>query len=526
LADKTSDTIIKNTLFNYAGFGLRLVVSFFLVAYILNQLGKQQFGVYILIETMVTCLALLDIAGIEGAFVKFISEYHTKNDQNKLNQVVSLGFSYYLSFQAILCLAIYTFRQPLFKLFKLNADAGPDVSFVLLGFLFIALVRGSFRVYRSVLLGLQRMDMTNLIDIVFTIPNVLGTVYFLSNGWGIKGLIINGMIIAVLTVSGHIFCSYRILPGLRLRPFMFGKEIFKEAFFYGVKVQVARFAEIINAQIDKLLLGLILAQNSKTMVGFYELGAKPARIIRDLPSQLLPAILPAASQLDALEDKAALSKLYHRGSKYLAIITLPLAFFTIMNADMLINFWLGPGYPKVILALQVLSIGYTTTLLVGMGRLIARGIGVPHFEMHSSILITVLNVLLSAFLIYTIGFEGALLGTALSAIIGSIYFIIMFHKHLETSFWDDIFFDVYPIPAVACILALAGDHLLITTLNLAAAPVDRLSLFITLGGRAFIFFFIYGTILMITRYIDSYDKDVIRKVLRPFVKFFSGRQES
>ena len=75
MGSSTSDKVIKNTLFNYVGYGWRLLVSFFLIAYILEEVGQKQFGIFVLLETVVTCLALLDLAGVEGAFVKYIAAH-------------------------------------------------------------------------------------------------------------------------------------------------------------------------------------------------------------------------------------------------------------------------------------------------------------------------------------------------------------------------------------------------------------------------------------------------------------------
>ncbi len=487
-------------------------MSFFLTAYILEAVGQKQFGVYVLLETVVACLALLDLAGVEGAFVKFIAEYHAKKDYDRVRQVINLGFSYYLVFQLALSAAILAFEKPLLRIFRFEEAVTAEIHILMVGFLVISIIRGSFRVFRSTLLGLQRMDITTLIDLITTVPNIAGTVVFLALGWGLKGLVINGVLVALLTVGIQIGFVYKLLPGLRFKPFSFEREIVRKAVGYGVKIQVARFAEIINAQVDKILLGVLLLVDSQIMVGFYELGAKPARVIRDLPSQLLPAITPAASQLDALEDALSLQKLYYRGSKYLAMVTLPLIFFTVTNASALVRLWLGEGYGLVAYALQVLSLGYLAYLLVGMGRLVARGMGVPQFEMRAALLITGLNVLLSAGLIMVAGFKGALYGTALSSIVGSLYFMSLFHRYLGRPFWKMIGVTVYPVPLAAC-LSGVGISLLATRglAILGGPPAGRLDAFVSLLLGASVFFGVYVLVLLILGYFDEYDRDVISR---------------
>lgn len=502
-----SRKVIKNTLFNNIGYSSQLLISLLLIPFIIHKLGVEIFGIWILLEVIVSYLSLLDITGIGGAFVKYIAEYHTKNDYDSCNQVVSLGWVYYTCFWMVMLVIILLFKKSLLSLFKFPQDLLNTVTFVFVGILLISLIRGSFTVFRSVLLGIQRMDITNIIAISASLVNAAAVIVFLSLGYGLEGLVIGGLLAAIFTSLLQTVYAYKVFPQLRFRLFSFSKDIFKTTFAYGIHIRIASISELINLHVDKIFLGYFLNTN---LVGFYELGAKIAKIARSFPEQLLPAILPASSELHALDDRENLQKLYHRGSKYLSLLTFPIAFFIVAHSHLIITLWMGEtGFNQSILALQVLSIGYVFVLLVSMGRLIARGMGIPQYEMRSSFLIVIMNIALSIILIIKFGFIGALLGTTIAGTVGSLYFFFSFNRRIGES--TSILLKIFASPFLFCLISTVislAVNLLSHSFLFEKPASNRLeaSLYLLINGSVFLIAYLF--LLLKSRYIDTYDRKI------------------
>ena len=114
---------------------------------------------------------------------------------------------------------------------------------------------------------------------------------------------------------------------------------------------------------------------------------------------------------------------------------------------------------------------------------------------HSALLGIVLNLVLSLALIYKFGFAGAVLGTSISLIVASAYFIAVFHRRRGYS-----------------VIRLLREGYLKTTLaslgSLAALfalrPPRELSwlglVLITIG-----FGLLYSVIILLSRFFDEYD---------------------
>ena len=511
MSEATSKKIIKNTIFTSIGRFWGYALSFLLTPYIVHKIGIERFGIWAVANTAIHFFLFLDL-GIGSSFVKYIAEYNTRKDYKMINEVINTGLVFSLFFCLCILFIAMLLKNFVVTLLKFSSELYGDVMFAFFGVLAVFIINYIFTVFKSTLYGLQRMDIVNMIYVIVSIPGTVGLVLFLSQGFGLKGLIYNSIIVAFITVLSYAVCAYKVLPQIVIRLRYFSMEMFRRLWNFGFKVQVAGFSEYINESLDKLLLGYFL--NVK-IVAFYELGSKIAQTAGSLPSFLLPAVEPASSELDAAEDTRALNSLYTKGTKYLVLVALPLALFAIVNASAIMHLWMGKaGYEKSALAIQILTIGYTFFLVNSIGRLMARGMGAPQFEMVSSLIVLGLNILLSITLIILFGFIGALIGTSVSAVIGSLYFMNRFHRHIERKI-RSFLIEVYLKPVIACIFA-CGTLLAIDLLfySLDFSPSGRIGYFVYLGVKGFVFSGIYLLCIYIIKYMDEYDMNVLLTTIK------------
>ena len=514
MAEATSKKLIKNTIFTSVGSFWGYALSFILTPYIVHKIGIERFGIWAIANTAIHFFLFLDL-GIGSSFVKYIAEYNTKKDYKMINEVINTGLIFSLFFCFCVFLVSMLLKNFVMTLLKFSPELYGDVLIAFLGVLAVFIINYIFTVFKSTLYGLQRMDIVNIIYVIVSVPGTIGLILFLSLGFGLKGLIYNSIIVAIVTVLSYAVCAYRLLPQMAFSLRFVNRKMFKKLWNFGFKVQIAGFSEFVNSSLDKLLLGYFM---NVTMVAFYQLGSRVASTACNLPSALLPAVEPASSELDAAEDARALNNLYMRGTKYIVFLAFPLSLFVIINALPIMHFWMGKaGYEKSALAIQVLTIGYSFFLVNSVGRLMARGMGVPQFEMVSALIILGLNIVLSVTLIILFGFVGALIGTSVSAIVGSVFFMNRFHKHIKrtiTSFLGD----VYLKPIIACILAFLLSLAIGFLFHiLGFSPSGRVGFLIYLVLKGSVFSGAYLLSIFVVKYFDEYDMNVLFSTIKmPF----------
>jgi len=426
--------------------GLTLVLT----PYILYKLGIQLFAIWSLIFVVTTYLGFLDF-GISSSFAKYIAEYNAKKDFTSLNSVITCGLLFFAGYSIILVLVAYLIKDFLIVLLKIPPQLHYEFIFTMMGMIIVVAVFNIFVIFREVLIGLQRMDLSNKIIIFSSFFYIFGTIFFLEKGQGIKGLVYSSALRALVMILGSIFFSFRLLPRIKIGLKYAEKIIFKKLFNYGIKMQLSTVAGIVHFQTDKIIISYFLGLN---FVTFYDLGQKIATGVREFPIMILSALVPAISEMDAVKDHSKLKDLYYRGSKYLALTVFPLIFLTVILAKDIINLWIGKGYGLAILTLQVIILEYGLNVLTGMGTCTVRGIGKPEYETRYAVLVAVLQLILGITLIQLIGFPGILVSLVISGFCGNLYFLIIFHRMFKESF-KELAKKVYPKPFLGSLIAAA-----------------------------------------------------------------------
>ena len=452
-----SKKLATNTFFNFVGRFWSFLVTLLLTPYILSRLSVREFGIWILLSVFVGSFNMLDL-GLGSSFTKYVSQYYARGDDARINLVLFSGLLFYSVFGLGLVVVGVLLEPFLFAVFNIETVPGVFL-LVLVSFALnnIALM------LVSTLKGLQRMDQSNAVEIWMSVPNLVGTVVFLEAGMGMLGLAINSVLLSMLTLIAAGRSLRRVHSGLSIE-WKFDPAFVREMFGYGAKLQVSRLGGLVCFQIDKLIISRFLGVAA---VSFYEVASRLTLFMRALPLVMISALIPATSELGARNDRARILKAYMLASKYVVILTVALVAFVILEADSLLRLWLGNGFEQSVILVQVLAIGYGVNVMGGAASQTGAGIGRPEFDMKGTILLTVLNPILSLLLVREFGAAGAAAGTSAALIVAAGYLLILFHRDYLGNQARTMIRDVHVRPWVSGIIAsvsIWGLHQLLPSL--------------------------------------------------------------
>lgn len=505
LKEPISQKIIRNTIFNTIGRFWGILVALFLTPYIIGHIGVDRFGIWAIVGVLTGYFGLLDF-GIGTSFVKYISEFYAKEDYEKINQVVNTGFIFYSIFAASIITLGFFIINPLLNFFNIPSNLYSEASFVFFLGIILFSISNALSVFGAVQTGLQRMDITNKVAIAISIPNIAGTILFLERGYGLPGLMVNNAIILAISSIINIIIAFKVLPELRFNPLLVSRSVLKKLFRFGTRVQITRIEDMFTFQTDKLLISHFLGVG---LVTYYQLGSTIINRTRQLPLLLISAIVPAASELNAKTDRKKIRDLYLKGTKYLSLIGIPLIMLVFLAAPLIIRIWMGEGYGRSVLVIQILAPCYLINFLTGMGTSIALGMGKPEFQMKAGALQLILNVALSITLVLIIGFIGVVVATLISLSLSSIWFMVMFHRNLRYPLLHFIR-KTFSTPLIACLF----PAIIIGTLNYSQATFlsNRLANLGILGVETVLFISFYAFVIWKTSYLDKYDKNILTNI--------------
>lgn len=452
--------LFRNTFSNVAGRIWLIASNLILTPLILSFLGQDRFAVWVLFGALTQYLLLLDW-GLGTSLVKYVAQFQAKGDAQSINQAVTTILGLYLVGGGLLLAGLWPVIGWLTTYLALPASVVPEAVHTFRLGLVVIVVVSLVTLFDALLKGLQRMDLTNMIVVVMSVPNFLTTYVVLRLGGGLPALVVVNGLIYLLQLMLLVFFSARVFVPLRVGPSLFEFDMVKLLSGYGARYQVSRIAEAVSYHADKILLGLLLPIR---YVAFYDLGAKVALILHDLPVSLFGAVFPAASELAEQKDRERLWLLCERGTKYLFIFSVPTLLGVWLNAHLILQVWLGYVETEVRQAVIVLATGYWVSISMGIVTTIGIGMGWMSPLMRAGILQCGLNLLLSLILILWLGYVGALIGTMLALMLSNGYVLVRFcrdfHRPLlryVTMLWQIALLNM-PAALLAWLYLLWADH--------------------------------------------------------------------
>ncbi len=492
--------IIRNALFG----GLRYVfvapIPFVMTPLILRKIGVQGYGTWAVFLAINALTSLADL-GLVGTLSKFVADYYARRDFASLRKALNSGLSLFLllaiTLSFILGIAAVVFSD---WLFRGSAIQRAELVTLFRFFLIVVAANVVNLLFASVTTGLQRLDLTNMISAGNVFLSALFSGILLLSGWGLRGLVYGYAASAVLTVVAYLLTVRRLLPQIALNPFQFDKREAVKLFGFSSRFYVTQAAIAVHTQIEKVFLAALVGVAA---AGWYDIASDVSLKIRGAIGFVLSPVLPAASELNALGDERRLQELYYRSHKYLALIGVPAVFFMAVAAPRFIQLWIGPGLSMVAFPLSVLVVVGFVNLATGPGFMIFAGRGHLRPGVESAILGIVLNVLISLALIYRFGFAGAVVGTSISLLAASGYFVFVFHRSTGYSF-TRLLKESYIKPILSSILALLGMLSIRSTSNVT---------WLGLAEMAAAFGAAYSIVILLSRFFDEYDWRKIEQLL-------------
>ena len=448
----TKKKIVRNTIANYIGQFWIMIVSFILFPFIVHHVGLAASGIWLLISSITGYFGLLDL-GISSSLIKYVAEYHAKEDTKQVNEVINTTFFLFLGVGVIAAIGLLVFGELfLTSLFNIPAELIDEAKMIVYIVSISMLLRFPMGVFGGVLWGLQRYDISALIGIIISIPRIVLIVAFLSMGYGIVMLV---AIETLINVIGLILSTYyvkRFLPSVNIKPLHFKKKMITTLLSFGGAVFIMQVCGIIILQTDQIVIGAFLTMGAIT---FYAAAFKIYLLVRRIPELVLPSIFPAASELDAKQDKNALQALFIRGSKYTTAAFLSVVIPVIILSKPILTVWMGHDFASMYLVLWILLAGLFFNINHLVSLQVLQGMGKIRKVMILHVVWAISNLALSIILVQKIGLVGIALGTTLPLIPLEFFYTKEAFKVLKVS-WRTYLYEcllkIYPQAACATII--------------------------------------------------------------------------
>ncbi len=404
-------TIGKNISFVVLGRIVTMVISFMLFPFIVSHVGKEIYGVYLIVISVTGYFGLLDF-GMMSALTKYVSEYHGKKDFNGINKIINASFSFYVAIGIIISFLLFLSSIYFNHFFKVNPVNIPTIKNLFVVAALSSLLIWPLSTFRGTIQGLNMWGSDTAVNIGNQVLLALATFFMLSGGFGIVQLFIAMQVLIVASNVIFLYMARRrtgihiLFPYTEINTYKF---IFNFSFFMFLSSLTAIFL----FQMHNIIIGYFISMSA---VSVYAVAYNLQNYFRVINSTIGGPSWIVASEMEGAYDYERQKQLLFKGTKFMSAAFLPIIIIVFIFAEPFINYWMGPSFGESILPARIIILFwfFNGTSELATGMLSAKGIVRPVFIIL--FMAAIFNLLISICLIKVLGILAVALGLALSMI--------------------------------------------------------------------------------------------------------------
>jgi O-antigen/teichoic acid export membrane protein len=414
--------LARNTLLNFTGQAIPLLVKIGTMPFIVHGLGTERFGLLSLAWVILGYFTIFDL-GLGPATAKHVAEALGKGAKDQVPRLIWTAVTVQAAFGVIGALALGVIAPLLVEdilSMPLLLTAEAKIAFYWLAASIPAvLISGSLT---GALAAAQRFDLVNAVGASFSVANSLLTlVGVLFWDWRLPEIISMLVVSRLLALVVYYWLCLRVFPAFKGPPCFHWAELWMLVGFGGW-VTVSSVIGPILVYLDRFMIGALL---SMAAVAYY---AAPYEMVTRLwivPTSLGVALFPAFSTLIGRGQQERLLALLSRSVKWVLLTLGPTVIIVITLARDILQLWLGSAFAaESTLILQILAVGVLVNSLAHVPYSLIHALGRPDLTAKFHLAELPLHVLLAWWLIGRWGAPGAALAWSIRVAVDALLLFI------------------------------------------------------------------------------------------------------
>lgn len=422
---------------SYISEAIGVVSSLLYTPFMIQLLGKSEYGIYQAAISIVSYLSLLNF-GFQSAYQRFFARRKIESGEQG---VARLNGLYLIIFTVLSALAlIFGFIIVAFCDAILGTRVTPEeigkcriLFSILVVNLAVTLMTTLFSCFIS---AHEKFISLRIAMIIKNLASPFITIPLLLLGYGSVGVV---SVTTLLSFALGGFYLYYALRKLRMKfrfhnlNFGMVKEISGFTFFIFINMIINQ----VNWELGKLVL---LRESGSERVAEYSVGSQINSLYNMLSTSIASVYIPRVNHLIASrQEQRKVNDLFEQiGRVQWMLLALVLSGF-IFFGKTFISIWAGDGYNSSYYIAVILMVASTVPLIQNLGIEIQRAMNKHAVRSIVYAAIAVVNVTITLILVPRYSGLGAAIGTAVALLLGNVLFMnIYYHKCLKINivgFW-------------------------------------------------------------------------------------------
>lgn len=200
---------------NWAAMGVNILISFFMMPFVIRELGTSAYGFWALLQSVIAYMFLLDF-GVRSSLNRHLAGFYARGSHEEANRVFNTGLVVYL----LICLAVVLlsclFGVTFHWFFPLQEVDPTAVVWVVTLIGASVALRFPGAVFDSGLSALQRFDLINLAQVASLFVRTAMIIISLQSGYGLLAIAAATFFGSLLSVGLSYLLAAGICPSMRL----------------------------------------------------------------------------------------------------------------------------------------------------------------------------------------------------------------------------------------------------------------------------------------------------------------------
>ena len=482
------------------------IVGIIYIPLLIYYLGKNEYGLYQLMGSILIYLGLFDFA-LSNTVTRYYSKYIALNDKKAQENLLALSTIIYGLLTLLLItvgIILYFFLDEIFanSLSHSELNSAKKMYIVILLSVSITIIT---TVFNSIITANEKFVFLRMLSIVDTIMRPIVVLAVFQIHARALTLVIVQALINIINISIKIYYSINKIR-VKIKLHKFDVPLLKEMLSYSFFIFLTLVMDQIFWRADQVILGIVDGTNS---VAIYSIGTQIIMYYMTLSTAISGVFLPnITKKVTKNATNNELSEVFIRIGRLQYIILGAVMSGFILYGKEFLNVWIGEGFYQSYIITLIIMLPFTIDLIQNIGLSILQAKNMYAFRAILFSIMAFINIIITIPLAINFGGIGAAVSTGIAYLIGNGFIMnTYYYKKVGLDifkFWKEIFKLSIPI-FIAAILGLF--------INQIEISLEIVSLLAKLS----IFVIVYSIIIWLFG-MNKYEKNLIKTPLKSVIK--------
>lgn len=429
---------------------VQIAVQLIYVPLLLSGIGQSEYGVYQFVGSILAYLTVINTVLASG-ITKFYSRAVIEGDEVKMENTLAVAKRLHWAISAIAIIIILVVGAVVVNAYR-NSFSSPQLNEMSLMFIVLAIdmvVTMNNTINIAVITAHERFVFLKISQLVAVMMQPIMVLVGMQ-------ILPTAFMVALCTLCSNIICALiqRVFAQNVLKAkytfHHFDKQLVGEMLSFSTAVVLVAFSDQVFWKSGQLILGYFYGPD---LIAVFAIGAQVYSVYVVVGTTVSTVFLPRVTEihLTSANPIRGFTDLFIKVGRIALYVSLFILMAFAIFGKEFICLWAGDGFEEAYWVALIVMVPYTVDIIQNLGLTILQVVNRYQFRGYMNAAISIVNVLLSIWLVQNYDILGAAISTASAILLGNCLLMNLYYSKVIgidiRRFWNSIFRILGPLCA-------------------------------------------------------------------------------